>query len=75
MTIDAIVWDYDGTLVNSAAKNISITKDIPGEVAPRLSGSGLPGYLKSESCYHQANHTAANLQVDSVPHFAAVSTG
>ena len=46
MTIDAIVWDYDGTLVNSAAKNISITKDILGEVAPGLSGSGLPGYLK-----------------------------
>ena len=61
MTIDAIVWDYDGTLVNSAAKNISITKDILGEVAPGLSGSGLPGYLKSESCYHQAPQTTDSL--------------
>ena len=60
MAADAILWDYDGTLVNSAPKNISVTKDILSEVAPHLSGSGLPGYLKSESRYHEANHAAVN---------------
>ncbi|MFA0006000.1 HAD family hydrolase, partial [Vibrio splendidus] len=28
MKLDAILWDYDGTLVNSVPKNIAITKDI-----------------------------------------------
>ena len=60
MKADAILWDFDGTLVNSAPKNISITKDILGEVAPHLSGSNLPEQLKSESKYHQANHAAEN---------------
>ena len=60
MKIDAILWDYDGTLVNSAPKNISITKDILSEVAPHLSGNNLPEHLKSESRYHDANHAAKN---------------
>ena len=60
MTIDAILWDYDGTLVNSAPKNISVTKDILREVAPRLFGNGLPEHLKSESKYHHVNHAAEN---------------
>lgn len=60
MKIDAILWDYDGTLVNSAPKNISITKDILSEVAPHLSGNNLPEYLKNESRYHDANHAAEN---------------
>lgn len=60
MKIDAILWDFDGTLVNSAPKNISITKDILREVAPHLSGSNLPEQLKSESKYHEANHAAEN---------------
>jgi phosphoglycolate phosphatase-like HAD superfamily hydrolase len=58
--IDAILWDYDGTLVNSAPKNINITKDILGEVAPHLSGNNLPRHLNSESSYHRANHAAEN---------------
>jgi phosphoglycolate phosphatase-like HAD superfamily hydrolase len=59
--IDAILWDYDGTLVNSASKNISITKDILSEVAPHLSGNNLPEHLKSESRYHDANDAADDL--------------
>lgn len=60
MKIDAILWDFDGTLVNSAPKNISITKDILSEVAPHLSGNNLPEQLRSESRYHEANHAAKN---------------
>ena len=35
---DAILWDFDGTLANSATKNIAITKQILARVAPRNQG-------------------------------------
>jgi len=62
MNIDAILWDYDGTLVNSVPKNIDITKQILSIVAPRLTGIKLPKYLKSEKDYHIANHQSKNWQ-------------
>ena len=57
---DAILWDFDGTLANSAAKNIAITKQILACVAPRLTGDNLPEALTSEAGYHVANHAAEN---------------
>ena len=60
MNVDAILWDYDGTLVNSSSKNIDITKQIFADVVPRLSGENLPFYLKSEKAYHEANHKSKN---------------
>ncbi len=62
MKLDAILWDYDGTLVNSVPKNIDITKQILSIVAPRLTGINLPKYLKSENDYHIANHQSKNWQ-------------
>ena len=62
MKINAILWDYDGTLVNSVPKNIDITIQILSEVAPRLTGGNLPEYLKSEESYHVANHQSNNWQ-------------
>ncbi|WP_412987349.1 HAD family hydrolase [Pontimicrobium sp. IMCC45349] len=62
MNINAILWDYDGTLVNSVPKNIDITKQILAEVAPRLTGESLPHYLKNEESYHVANHQSKNWQ-------------
>lgn len=55
---DAILWDFDGTLANSAAKNIAITRQILARVAPRLTGKNLPRPLQSEADYHFANHAA-----------------
>jgi len=55
---DTILWDYDGTLVNSAAKNIAISRQILARVAPRLTGDKLPLSLRSETEYHVANHAA-----------------
>ena len=63
MQIDAILWDYDGTLVNSVPKNIDITRQILSLVAPRLSGENLPQALVSENAYHVANHQAKNWQI------------
>jgi len=62
MKLDAILWDYDGTLVNSVPKNIDITKKILSIVAPHLTENNLPIYLQSESAYHEANHSAKNWQ-------------
>lgn len=62
MNVDAILWDYDGTLVNSATKNIDITKQILADVVPRLSGENLPSWLKSEKDYHEVNHRSKNWQ-------------
>ncbi len=50
------MWDFDGTLVNSAAKNIAITRQILARVAPRLTGDNLPRSLQSEAEYHVAIH-------------------
>lgn len=58
--VDAILWDFDGTLANSAAKNIAITKQILARVAPRLTGDNLPEALNSEAKYLVANHAAEN---------------
>ena len=57
---DAILWDFDGTLADSAAKNIAITRQILARVAPRLTGGNLPRYLQNEVDYHFANHAADN---------------
>ena len=62
MKIDAILWDYDGTLVNSVPKNMAITKQILAIVAPHLTGDNLPEYLKNEKNYHIANHQSKNWQ-------------
>lgn len=58
----AILWDYDGTLVNSVPKNIAITKEILEVAAPRLSGGNLPHWLSNEEEYHIANHRSKNWQ-------------
>lgn len=62
MKLDAVLWDYDGTLVNSVPKNIDITKAILSTVAPHLTGESLPKYLRDEDSYHKANHCAKNWQ-------------
>jgi N-acetyl-D-muramate 6-phosphate phosphatase len=62
MKVDTILWDYDGTLVNSVSKNIAITKQIISVVAPRLTGIKLPKYLKTAEEYHRANHQSKNWQ-------------
>jgi phosphoglycolate phosphatase-like HAD superfamily hydrolase len=57
---DAILWDFDGTLADSTAKNIAITKKILARVAPRLMGDNLPRSLRSKAEYHIANHGAGH---------------
>ena len=60
MSADVVLWDFDGTLVNSAPKNIAITREILDAVVPHRSGENLSHWLSNEDDYHTANHQAAN---------------
>lgn len=60
MSVNAVLWDFDGTLVNSALKNIAITREILELVVPHRSGENLAHWLSNEEDYHTANHQAAN---------------
>jgi len=57
---DAILWDFDGTLADSAAKNYNITLQILEKVAPHLTGGTLPSWLKNKTNYHKAIQHAEN---------------
>lgn len=60
--IDAVLWDFDGTLANSAPKNMATTCEILAVVAPHRTGAGLPHWLSNEDDYHNACHAATNWQ-------------
>ena len=51
---DAVLWDFDGTLANSTAKNYNITLQILEKVAPHLTEGNLPSWLQSKTNYHKA---------------------
>jgi phosphoglycolate phosphatase-like HAD superfamily hydrolase len=57
---DAILWDFDGTLADSAAKNYNITLQILEKVAPHLTGGNLPSWLQNKTNYHKAIQGAEN---------------
>jgi len=57
---DAILWDFDGTLADSAAKNYNITLQILEKVAPHLAGGNLPSWLQNKTNYHKAIQGAEN---------------
>ena len=54
----AIIWDYDGTLVDSRQKNLNVTRKIVSKIL-KGNPSEIPA-LSSLSNYHQANIKAAN---------------
>jgi phosphoglycolate phosphatase-like HAD superfamily hydrolase len=56
ISADAVLWDFDGTLADTAAKNISISKQILARIAPHLTGDRLPRCLQDEALYHAAIH-------------------
>jgi len=56
--ISAIIWDYDGTLVDSRRKNLNVTRKIISKIL-KGNPSEIPA-LSSLNNYHQANIKAAN---------------
>lgn len=55
-----ILWDYDGTLIDSTRKNISITKSILARINPERFSAHPHPVLCDEKRYQQANHSAVN---------------
>lgn len=57
--IIAILWDYDGTLVDSARKNMAVTIEVLRHFDPDIE-SHLPTALQSYEAYQIANHHYRN---------------
>lgn len=58
MKIDGIIWDYDGTLVNTWTKNLNVTKAIVSEL---ITGINIEDtVLNSLENYKQANSRSSN---------------
>lgn len=57
--IKAILWDYDGTLVNSVVKNIAVTVDVLRHFDPDIE-KHLPEALTSLEKYQEANYRYKN---------------
>lgn len=56
--LSAILWDYDGTLVNSYKKNFAVTKEVLFHVNPGIKEQGLPPTMQSLAKYQEANYKA-----------------
>ena len=56
-----IVWDYDGTIINSAKKNIEVTIEVLKHFDRDIE-KHLPKALTSYNNYQEANHKYANWQ-------------
>jgi HAD superfamily hydrolase (TIGR01549 family) len=56
--IEAVIWDYDGTLVDTRQKNLDVTKEIVLEVLDK-NYAEFPALLSLEN-YERANATSAN---------------
>lgn len=59
MKLAAILWDYDGTLVDSTKKNIRVTKEILKHFIPDIE-CNMPKALTSAKEYQKANHKYKN---------------
>ena len=55
----AILWDYDGTLVDSSRKNMEVTISIFRKFYPDIAAN-MPDVLKSYDKYQKANHKSRN---------------
>lgn len=59
MKLAAILWDYDGTLVDSTKKNIRVTKEVLKHFIPEIERN-MPKALTSIEEYQKANYKYKN---------------
>jgi len=69
MTISAILWDYDGTLVDSSHKNFMTTREIMSHINPAMYEDAWPLALTSFEEYKGAIHSAVNWRDFYMNHF------
>ena len=60
MKVSAILWDYDGTLVDTINKNYAINKELFATIRPQVSESEWPLALSSLEAYKKASDQAVN---------------
>lgn len=53
--LDAILWDYDGTIANTPVKNLAVTKAVLERLDPSLLDP-MPEALTSLAAYQKANY-------------------
>ena len=58
MNVAAVIWDYDGTLVDTRQKNLAVTREIVWEVLQK-SFEEFPALATIEN-YEQANLASVN---------------
>ena len=56
MKLTAILWDYDGTLMDSRYKNLSVNKEIFSKIKPEVKQKEWPAVFSSVECYQKAIH-------------------
>lgn len=66
--IKAILWDYDGTLVNSTIKNMAVTLDVLRHFDPDVDAH-IPEVLTSLEKYQEANYQCKNWRELYARHF------
>lgn len=64
MQISAILWDYDGTLVDTYQRNLAVTREIVSEISSKVKEDkgNMPAGLLSLDAYKEANHLSLNWQ-------------
>ena len=58
MKINSVIWDYDGTLVDTKTKNLNVTKAIISEITGDINIEN--SVLNSLENYEQANIRSSN---------------
>lgn len=58
MNINSIIWDYDGTIIDTRLKNLNVTKTIISRIVDNFDIEG--SVLNSVENYEQANTRSAN---------------
>ncbi len=58
--VSAVLWDFDGTIANTMAKNYSIIKKIYPIIKPNITKENLPNALISLDAYIKAEYESIN---------------
>ena len=59
-TVSAVLWDFDGTIANTMAKNYSIIKKIYPIINPNIKKENWPNALTSLNAYIKAEYESIN---------------
>lgn len=67
--IKAIIWDYDGTLVDSMHRNLAVSREIMQRIRPEIVDTEWPLALSNVDVYRQSNHSVTSWRELYIKHF------